>query len=444
MILSTAGVSVEEMEEVVSEAYLSALALYDRIKREEAVGSGFARKLRVAIETIEGALRLYGQDKISIAFNGGKDATVILHLYRAAVANFVREEDVRNQLSEQEKAQRSRVVSMYIVQKDEFPEVEEYVHETDKQYAIDASFLHTSFKEALIEFLNERPKIQAFVLGTRFDDPDGADLQQFSPSSRGWPNFMRINPILEWDYADVWTFLRYFELRYCSLYDVGYTSLGKTTRTRRNPALICKNGEYLPGYMLFDKCMERAGRVSHSEADHLEHPRRTAGVIMFSPEIERGVIEVDRNTTLKVLRDRGVRLKKLVFMPEELKDAAKEIAEMSMSFDIVITGGLIRSSTKENTLRAVSVALRLPSLKEDDFESKLFTFPENVQKILRKEAIAEETQLVNGISLGAKEPSTLVVKTRNVYSILGPLSLFHNVLGDALGNLEELENNHKS
>uniref|UniRef100_A0A7S2ZDT6 FAD synthase n=2 Tax=Rhodosorus marinus TaxID=101924 RepID=A0A7S2ZDT6_9RHOD len=390
------------MEEVVREGYSSALALYDRIKREEAVGSGFARKLKVSIGTIEGALRLYGEDEISIAFNGGKDATVILHLYRAVVANFVREEDARNQLSEQEKAERSRVASMYIVQEDEFPEVEEYVHETNKQYAIDASFLHTSFKEALIEFLSERPKIQAFVLGTRFDDPDGADLQHFSPSSRGWPKFMRINPILEWDYTDVWTFLRYFELPYCSLYDVGYTSLGKATRTRRNPALICKNGKYLPGYMLSDKCMERAGRVSHSEADHLQHPRRTAGVVLFSSEIERGVIEVDRVTTLTVLRDRGVRLKKLVFMAEELEDAAKEIADMSMSFDTVITGGLIRSRTEENTLRAVLLALRLPSLKEDDFESKLLTFPENVQKVLGKETIADETRLVMCNSSGPK------------------------------------------
>ena len=44
--------------------------------------------------------------------------------------------------------------------------------------------------------------------------------------SPGWPPFLRVNPVLEWGYSDVWGFLDAIGASYCSLYDRGFTSVG--------------------------------------------------------------------------------------------------------------------------------------------------------------------------------------------------------------------------
>ena len=106
--------------------------------------------------------------------------------------------------------------------------------------------------------------IKAIVLGNRRTDPWSRDLEKVCPSSHGWPEFTRVFPILDWDYCDVWAFLRKLNLPYLSLYDEGYTSLGETNNTIKNPFLKSqKDGVefYLPAYMLQDGEKERESRA---------------------------------------------------------------------------------------------------------------------------------------------------------------------------------------
>ncbi|CAM9564883.1 unnamed protein product, partial [Hapterophycus canaliculatus] len=95
-----------------------------------------------------------------------------------------------------------------------------------------------------------------FVLGTRQGDPNCGVQTSFTPSSDWMPPFMRVNPVIDWNYGQVWGFLRDFGLPYCSLYDHGYTSLGGYEG--RNGEEVLE--EYLPAYKLLDWSMERAGR----------------------------------------------------------------------------------------------------------------------------------------------------------------------------------------
>ena len=40
-------------------------------------------------------------------------------------------------------------------------------------------------------------------------------------TDESWPQVMRISPILDWSYQEVWTFLRDLSVPYCKLYDEG-------------------------------------------------------------------------------------------------------------------------------------------------------------------------------------------------------------------------------
>lgn len=86
-------------------------------------------------------------------------------------------------------------------------------------------------------------------------------------TDKDWPQVMRVSPILNWHYSDIWDYLLLFKVPYCSIYDQGYTSLGSAHNTVPNPELkyvdvIEKTEKFLPAYKLLDETKERSGRKS--------------------------------------------------------------------------------------------------------------------------------------------------------------------------------------
>ena len=72
---------------------------------------------------------------------------------------------------------------------------------------------------------------------------------------------MRVHPVIDWHYAEVWAFIRELDVEYCPLYDQGYTSLGGTRDTLPNPALKERGGDgHRPAYELVEDEEERLGR----------------------------------------------------------------------------------------------------------------------------------------------------------------------------------------
>ena len=196
-----------------------ALGLHQSLVRcAEEEDSSLGKAVKDALQVLSDALRLYGSGCLVTSFNGGKDAVVILHLMRAALAAHHEKTGGQGQVS-----------VIFFEVPDEFPEVDAFVRQSVSDLDLHLiSYSGVGFAEGLTKCIAEYGS-KAFVLGTRAGDPNAKGQTAFTPSSDWMPPFMRVNPVLDWSYAEIWAFLRRFEIPCCSLYEDGYTSLGKVT-----------------------------------------------------------------------------------------------------------------------------------------------------------------------------------------------------------------------
>lgn len=228
-----------------------------------ASNESLAPLVREALQAIDEALDTFGIEHVSLSFNGGKDCTVLLHLFAASLGR---------------RGATSRPIpAVCIPVPSPFPQLEAFIDEAAKAYSLDLFHCPLPEPEQPVEtvtapatpspstpngnsrgYVGPRMKakggegmkqaleiykarfshVDAILIGTRRGDPHGAALTFRNPTDPGWPAFERINPIINWSYSAVWEYLRKFKVPYCSLYDDGYTSLGSTYNTFRNPALL--------------------------------------------------------------------------------------------------------------------------------------------------------------------------------------------------------------
>jgi len=227
---------------------LKSLSLVDL---EHCLSSEDTSELSLAIKCAWGvfnqALETYAVDEICIGFNGGKDCTVVLHLWKAFMRKMFPDHSCK-------------LLALYLQNANPFPEAHEFIEDCKANYNLDMIVIRGSIKAGLEKLKETHPKIKAVIMGTRRHDPYSAKLRAFTMTDPDWPQFMRVCPILDWTYCEVWQFLRKFELPYCKLYDEGYTSLGSKTNTEKNPQLRLPDGRYSPAYFLTDEEFERTGR----------------------------------------------------------------------------------------------------------------------------------------------------------------------------------------
>jgi len=274
-----AGAIVDFNKDPISQAAERVYALCDCDDEE------FAKKIRRSIDIVEECLSRYGLQEVCIGFNGGKDCTALLHLVHAvmlkrrkaaigvqngvtpmgvqngvpaiSVQNGVTHSSSKNNIS-------SQLSALNIRNGQPFPEVELFISICNDSYRLNLISVTGRIKDALNDLRSTHPLLKAVLMGTRRSDPHSFVLKDFSPTDPGWPEYMRVNPLLDWTYSDLWSFIRRLSLPYCSLYDRGYTSLGSMENTHPNPELRVMSDRgivsYRSAYLLTTSQNERAGR----------------------------------------------------------------------------------------------------------------------------------------------------------------------------------------
>ncbi|GAA5858242.1 hypothetical protein JCM1840_001109, partial [Sporobolomyces johnsonii] len=179
------------------------LAVYALASQDSPLG----HKVKHALDIIDKAIRDYGPDQVALSFNGGKDCTVLVHLFAASLLHHL-----STSLSSSAPAPLP-LNTIYVRCSSPFPQVEAFTSLCAARYHLALDAIEGGMKTALQGYLDRKrargEDIRAVLVGTRRGDPHGASLTAFAPTDPDWPSFMRVHPILDWSYSEIWQFLRH-------------------------------------------------------------------------------------------------------------------------------------------------------------------------------------------------------------------------------------------
>jgi phosphoadenosine phosphosulfate reductase len=193
-------------------------------------------KLEKSKEVIFQAAKKWKNKEICIAWTGGKDSTVLLHLVKSAfngkIPFLVMFNDSTLEFLEvyQFIKKITKDWQLDLIWQKHLPEdlkaYEQAAKENNKEMAMEIMRIA---KINAINYAISKYKIKAFMSGIRWDEHEArANEKYFSPRS----THTRVHPILHFTLDDIWNYIKTFTVPYISLYDKGYKSLGEAPFTK--------------------------------------------------------------------------------------------------------------------------------------------------------------------------------------------------------------------
>ncbi|KAL8866716.1 MAG: hypothetical protein Q9174_006130 [Haloplaca sp. 1 TL-2023] len=154
-----------------------------------------------SLEIIQKALDRYPLHTLSLSYNGGKDCLVLLILYLSLLSTH--------------SSHAPAPPEIYTPPSHPFTSVTSFTLSSATHYHLSLD-IHSAdesskggMKEAFASYLSRNTAVEAIFVGTRRTDPHGGKLsgEGFDVTDGGWPRFMRVHPVIEWHYVEVWATL---------------------------------------------------------------------------------------------------------------------------------------------------------------------------------------------------------------------------------------------
>jgi phosphoadenosine phosphosulfate reductase len=258
-------------------------------EKEKMMALNLDEKVEQSKKIIKEAIEKFGNDRLVIAWTGGKDSTMLVWLFRKACKElsvemprcmfidegYVFDEiwDIVNRLKKEwslrvtiakntdvsDKAKKvGDMVKVSSLNDRNRAEIKKLGFEDDEFPFQPESYVgnHLMKTVAMNIFLEEND-IQAIATAIRWDEQT-ARVDESYFSERSEPPHIRVQPILHFKERDIWDNIHKHKIPFCELYKQGYRSLGAKGSTIKNSDIPAWEQD-------LDNTPERAGRGQSKE-----------------------------------------------------------------------------------------------------------------------------------------------------------------------------------
>jgi phosphoadenosine phosphosulfate reductase len=196
---------------------------------------GLNKKLSLSKDIIQKAYAKFLPAKTAVAWTGGKDSTVLLHIIRTTFDNTFPFQVMFNDSTMEFKEIYQFIQNIshkwklnLITVPHNSVELKKFHQTKDKHKKLELSRI---MKIHALENFQKTHKIQAFLAGIRWDEHESRSKEKYFSKRE---SHTRIHPLLHFTEADIWDYIHAYNVPYVTLYNKGYRSLGEKPFTKKS------------------------------------------------------------------------------------------------------------------------------------------------------------------------------------------------------------------